>query len=240
MNKIIMKITLLLLASFVSFSTVMQIKSKPEKYTLVTFENLKNAVNELGAIKLENQALLDRENLNKIRLAQLKDASEKGSDKLIKTYEAEIEEKKIELGYYDVKGPGVIIKMYDNNIMRPDWYDVNFDVIHDGDIQIIINDLRIAGAEAISINDERLTSKTGIQCGGPTIWVNEVAMATPFYVKAIGDPTKLYAAVTAPNTYGDSLREIVGLEASIVDEITIKAYSGNRSFRYAKPVEEEH
>ncbi|NLM06340.1 MAG: DUF881 domain-containing protein [Tissierellia bacterium] len=239
MNKIIKKTTLLLLAGFVSFSTVMQIKSKPEKYTHVTFETIKNAVNELGAIKQENQALLDMENLNKARLEQLIEASKKGSDNLIKNYKAEIEERKIELGYYDVKGPGIIIKMYDNDIIRPDWYDVNFDVVHDGDIQIIINDLRLAGAEAISVNDERLTSKSGIQCGGPTIWVNDVAMATPFYIKAIGDPNKLYASVTAPNTYGDSLKEIVGLEASVVDEITIKAYSGDRNFKYAKPIKED-
>ncbi len=65
-----------------------------------------------------------------------------------------------------MEGPGISIKMYDNPDSQIVGLDINDDVIHDVDILNILNDLKIAGAEAISINGERVVSNSEIKCGG--------------------------------------------------------------------------
>lgn len=232
-------IILMFFTFFLVFSLTMQVKGKPQQYTPVTIETLEYSIDELNAVKNDNARLAESNREKKEKLDELSSMSDIGYEEFIDSYKNEIRERKLEIGMEDLVGPGVVITMYDNQVKRPDWYDVNFDVIHDLDIQIILNDLKIAGAEALSINDERLISKTSVRCTGPTIRVNDVIMATPIYIKAIGDSAKLYAAVTVPNTYGKDLKDLgLGFEAKVSDEILIKAYSGERKYNYARPLEE--
>ncbi|MDO5041802.1 MAG: DUF881 domain-containing protein, partial [Peptoniphilus sp.] len=154
-------------------------------------------------------------------------------------YQNEIKQGQLETGMMAVKGPGIVVTMYDLHRTRPEGYDYNWDVIHDSDILNIINDLNYAGAEAISINEERFISSTGIMCGGPIIIVNDERMGTPFQIKAIGDKDRLTAQLTAPNTYGSILLE-EGFQFVVEqrDEIIIPAFKGDRTLKYAKPLEE--
>jgi len=105
---------------------------------------------------------------------------------------------------------------------------------------MIINDLRAAGAEAISINNQRVLSTSEIKCGGPIIRINGRSVGSPFYIKAIGDPKLLSAAINAPNTYGYALKTIdqIVIETTVEDNIVIPAYNGDFDFKYAKPVKE--
>jgi uncharacterized protein YlxW (UPF0749 family) len=82
-------------------------------------------------------------------------------------------------------------------------------VIHDADILNIVNELRAAGAEAISINDERVTATSNIRCGGPTINIDGKRHAVPFVIKAIGNPRTLEAGATAPSGYIDLMEYYV-------------------------------
>ena len=111
-------------------------------------------------------------------------------------------------GFENVKGPGIIVKMEDNMAEEAFGQEYDLDIIHDVDVLRIINDLRDAGAEAISINGQRVLSISEIKCGGPIIRINGRSVGTPFYIKAIGDPKLLNAAINAPNTYGYALKTI--------------------------------
>ena len=125
----------------------------------------------------------------------------------------DLQEKRILTGVEAVKGPGILIKVNDrsNNGEQVEM----FDLVHNTDILNIVNDLRAAGAEAISIEGERVTWGSKIQCGGPIIWVNDESTTAPFVMKVIGDPSILFAAVTAPNTYTDLLRSVYNLEVRV-------------------------
>lgn len=152
----------------------------------------------------------------------------------------EISNLKLISGLEDVQGPGIIIVISDNEDKEIIGNDVNDDIVHDSDMQMIINDLKRAGAEAISINGQRIVSSSEIKCGGPIIKVNGRSSANPFVIKAIGDPKVLYAAINAPNTTGWILREFykIGVETTMWDNILISRYWGEPKFEYAKPVKE--
>ena len=86
--------------------------------------------------------------------------------------ETQIQEGKKILGMTDVTGPGVIITLSDskkdaNSVLNP-----NELLVHDGDVLSVINELKNAGAEAISINDQRIVPTTSISCGGNIIEIN--------------------------------------------------------------------
>lgn len=93
---------------------------------------------------------------------------------------------RLKLGLTDVAGPGVIITL-DDAPARADVPPRDL-IIHDQDIKIIVNELKKAGAQAISINGERLTAVSEMVCGGPTILINRNRYPVPYIIHAIGDP----------------------------------------------------
>ena len=90
-----------------------------------------------------------------------------------------------------LEGEGVIIKMDDSLREKNSGENENLYVVHDDDILRVINELKAAGAEAISINGQRLTATSEIRCAGPTISVNNVRSSAPYEIKAIGEKKSL-------------------------------------------------
>ena len=103
----------------------------------------------------------------------------------------ELEKARNYANYYAVQGPGIIMTLNDSQQELAEGEDITWYLIHDIDILEIINELRVAGAEAISINGERVTATTSIRCGGPTIIIDGKRHAAPFIIKAIGDQRHL-------------------------------------------------
>ena len=106
------------------------------------------------------------------------------------------------------------------------------------DLLMLINELCDAGAEAISIHNERVISTTEIRCAGSTVSVNNTRCAQPFTIKVIGDPVNLENALLMRDGVYDTLTAW-GLEIDIkkVISITIPAYTGTLNYKYAKPTE---
>lgn len=142
-------------------------------------------------------------------------------------------------GFVDVKGPGVVVTLNDINIRKnTPILDANSSLIHEKDIRDVINELKAAGAEAISINDNRIISTSAVRCAGPTILANDVKMAPPYVIKAVGKPEQLEASLNLNGGVVDILT-VLGFEVSISkqENITIAKYSGAFNFKYATAVE---
>ena len=142
------------------------------------------------------------------------------------------------IGLDEVTGPGVIITLKDSSLDANSVLDPNLLVVHDGDILSVINELKNAGAEAISINDQRLVPTTGIICGGNIIDINDEKVGAPFVIKAIGLPEQL-AGVNRPGGYLNSLKEkySIGVEFQTSNNITIPKYNGVLTYKYAQNAE---
>ncbi len=140
------------------------------------------------------------------------------------------------IGTTEVTGPGVIIKLADSEIESSKVLDPSLLVVHDLDIFYIINELKNAGAEAISVNEQRIVSTTAIECGGNIITVNGEKIGSPFTIKAIGLPENL-VNLDRTGGYLEKMRE-AGLTADLKksNNVTIPKYSGIINYKYAKSI----
>lgn len=142
-------------------------------------------------------------------------------------------------GLTNVRGQGLIITMNDSLADFGEGVDLNSYLIHDEDLLNVVNELKASGAEAISINDQRIVSMSEIRCAGPTILVNGVRLATPYVIKAIGDSAMLESGVTMRGGYVETLKGW-GIRFTITKEsdIFIPKYNKAISSKYMTTVEE--
>ena len=110
-------------------------------------------------------------------------------------------------GTTDVKGEGVIITLSDGE--TPSDTSTRTDtLVHDSDVLTVVNELKAAGAEAISVNGQRIISTSAIRCVGPVIQVNYQKVAAPFEIKAIGNAQYLESAMNIKNGVVDMLKQL--------------------------------
>ena len=113
-------------------------------------------------------------------------------DSTSKAKQEEITSNNMMLGMSDVTGPGFEITLTDNisglNAEGNELWDLSQAVVHREDILEVINALNNAGAEAISVNGQRIVQTTAITCEGNVIKINGQRVSSPFVIKAIGSP----------------------------------------------------
>ena len=143
-------------------------------------------------------------------------------------------------GMTALEGPGIILIIDDSGKIAKKDNDPNLYLVHDEDILKVVNELRAAGAEAISINDQRLTANSEIRCAGPTISVNNVRSAPPFEIRAIGDKDNLINAINMRGGVADSLK-VWGIKLDIQpsDNVWIPAYKASSKYKLATPSTKE-
>jgi uncharacterized protein YlxW (UPF0749 family) len=109
-------------------------------------------------------------------------------------------------------------------------------IIHDVDIQAVLNELRAAGTEAIAINDQRVVSTTAVRCVGGVVNVNGLATnASPVRIKAIGDPDTLVSALTMAGGIQNQFPDAAMFSIDKAASLTLPAFAGAMPLRYAKP-----
>lgn len=176
--------------------------------------------------RIENQLEIERTNStqNNTELIELENTIKQGN--------------KI-LGLSEVTGHGLIITVDDNDkISLNEWlFDPNYLIVHDTDLINIVNELKNAGAEAISINEQRIVTTSAIECDGNVIKINGVKLGAPFEIKAIGFPETLIN-IDRFGGYTQYLSEERFVNVSIQkldkEKITIPKYTGIMKFEYAE------
>lgn len=140
--------------------------------------------------------------------------------------EAELKKNNMLLGLTDVKGEGIIITLDDNrNIENPEG-NLSQYLVHEQDLLQIVNELFNAEAEAVSINEHRVTNTTAIRCDGNIIRVNGQVITVPIKIRAICSKA-IYNTLIRPGGYLQWMaNEGVIVEIERSDEITIPKYNG--------------
>lgn len=130
------------------------------------------------------------------------------------------------LGLTDVTGSGISITVSDSNIESTSM-DLSSLIVHDSDLRNLVNELANAGAEAISINNERIVNTTCITCAGNVIQINGNKVGSPFVIKAIGNGESLYGAITRAGGYTYMLKaRSVTVETKKSNNIQITRFTG--------------
>lgn len=184
-------------------------------------EKYDNLLKETERIDSELQKEIEKATENNSELEDAKDQINEGN-KII--------------GLTEVSGPGVIITVADSDIDPNSVLNLSDLLVHDKDILKIVNELKNAGAEAISINDQRIILTTSIICGGNIISINGDRLGSPFEIKAIGSPEAL-ANLSRPGGCLSNLEERkVKTNLKKVNEVTVPKYSGVLNFKYLSNV----
>ena len=180
------------------------------------------------------------EDLN-AKIEEYRTASTKVDD-TIKIMKKELDEANILAGLSKVKGPGLTVVFDDTAVIdeinkNSGIYNPNIFVIHDTDIISVINELSAAGAEAFSVNGQRIVATTAIRCVGPVILVNGVQLSTPYTISAIGAPTTLRGALSLRGGIVSEMRS-AKIDVTIEEkgEIIIPEYTGLFKYQYATSV----
>lgn len=113
-------------------------------------------------------------------------------------------------------------------------------IIRDEDLLRLSNELKIAGAEALAINNQRIISTSEIRLAGSFININLERVNPPFRIAAIGNQEKLKSALEINNGLLDYFRDL-GMAVSVKEQnnITIPAYNKKLQFNYAKAVRKD-
>lgn len=201
-----------------------------------TVNDMENSVGSSWSSNSEliDEVLKEQEKYNKLfeqleraeeRLEEVRKEATAGNQEATEA-EKELKENNILLGLTDVKGEGIIIKLDDNRNVEGDELNVSQYLVHEEDLLQIVNELFNAGAEAISINDHRVTNTTAIRCDGNIIRVNDQVITVPITIKAICSKAILNTLIR-PGGYLELLEEQgVIWEIEPKDEITIQKYNG--------------
>lgn len=139
----------------------------------------------------------------------------------------EVEKYKERVGLTEKRDEGVIIKMDDSHKGT-----ANIDSItHAADLRDLVNFLWAIGAEAISINKERVVFNTSIDCIVNTILINSTRTTPPFEILAIGDAKTMTKQLENADNLKDIKKRVKseGLVFEVVSskDITIPAYDGS-------------
>ncbi len=165
-----------------------------------------------------------KEKVFKLNEYKEKQESAEESSKLV---EQELTKTNMYLGKTDVEGKG--IKIIIKNINSEEENQISAE-----DLLVIVDYLKLAGAEAISINEERIINMSDIvYVSNSIIYINQQRILSPYIIQAIGDPTKLESTLLGNGGYVELLRNIgFDIEIEKDNKITIKKYSKEIGHKY--------
>jgi uncharacterized protein YlxW (UPF0749 family) len=163
-----------------------------------------------------------------------------GSADLVRQLNAELEAARIAAGLIPLTGTGIVLQLDDSQAPVPPDASAADYLVGSHDIRTVVEELWIAGAEAIAVNAERVTPTTAIIDIGSSLLVNSAYLAPPYQVTAIG-PEDLYDRLSGSAGFIDFVRaraEAYGIRLSFAEpeSVDMPAFAGTVTLRYSRPL----
>ncbi|HEX2773785.1 MAG TPA: DUF881 domain-containing protein [Micromonosporaceae bacterium] len=163
-----------------------------------------------------------------------------GSSAPIARQRARAEASRLAAGFTAMSGPGLTVELDDapSDKVLPDDARNDDLVVHQGDVQAVVNALWAGGAEAMSIMNVRVLSTSAVRCVGNTLLLHGRVYSPPFRITAIGDPAALRSALAASRGV-QSFREAathyqLGYRETVKTNVTVPAFDGSSALRSAE------
>jgi len=231
-NTLVLRVTIAIISLLLVSTMLIQVKSV-EEYKKSDIESLREdeIKTQISSYKTkyEEAATQYQSNVNKINEYKSTADQKAKSSNLI---DEEWKQSNELLGLTDVKGEGVVITLKDtkNNSYTAE------------NIRYLVNELKYSGAEAISINGNRIINLEDIVSINDSFIVmngGSIRLNSPYEVKAIGDRKYLTSTLNMKNSGFVDLMQSSNLEITVkdMDNITINKYNGEIKNEYMKEVE---
>lgn len=153
---------------------------------------------------------------------------------------AELDRLAVAAALTSVRGPAVSVTLTDAPLeVKPDGISEDSLVVHQQDIQAVVNALWAGGAEAMTIQGQRVTTRTGVKCVGNVVVLHGTPYAPPYVIVAIGDQRRLEAALASSGPlsiyrqYADKYS--LGYASKRVADQVMPGYKGAVDLGYTKP-----
>jgi uncharacterized protein YlxW (UPF0749 family) len=145
-------------------------------------------------------------------------------------------------GRDQVSGPGVTVTLSDadESVREDSDVDVNYLLVHQQDIQAVVNAMWLGGATAVTIAGQRVITTTGIKCSGNAVRLHGIPYGQPYVISAVGDQGPLNDALMSSRylqIYRDPAANpdiAVGWDLKLEDVITAPGYEGPIDLVYAQ------
>ena len=162
----------------------------------------------------------------------------------VKRFRRKVERLRDPAGLEPRRGPGLTITLSDapEDVINSTTGDLNPLLVHQQDIQAVVNALWKGGASAVTIQGQRVVSTTGIKCEGNSVQLQGVPYPQPYVIQAVGDQTALLTAVdddSALQAYRHDAANpdiSVGFDMEFENDLTAPAYAGLTDLNYASPL----
>ncbi|KRE42818.1 DUF881 domain-containing protein [Knoellia sp. Soil729] len=142
-----------------------------------------------------------------------------------------------------VQGPGVGVALDDSSLTQdelPEGFGVDDIVVHQQDVQAVVNAFWAGGAEAMMIQDQRIIATSAIRCVGNTLILQGRVYSPPYRIRAIGDPDRLRDFLRrSPEVqiYQEYVKAVgLGYEVRSYDRLEFPAYAGSITPEHATAV----
>lgn len=242
MNKIdhgIVSVTILCI--FLGTMIGIQYKTVRSQATAYDIQRVSELSLKLNSAIAENESLTERVKEKEEKIEEFENYLAEENEEL-KTILDESKDLKMLAGLTDVSGRGLAVTIKDSPKaeQKNDGISTDAFLVHAEDILSILNELNVAGAEAVCINGQRIISRSAVRCAGSVVNVNDVKIAAPFVITAIGDPEIMEAALIFPGGVVDALKPW-GIEIMIkkMEIVEIPAFEQPYNFIEATPTKVE-
>jgi uncharacterized protein YlxW (UPF0749 family) len=165
-------------------------------------------------------------------------------DSQVKQLQQDIEAMKGPAGLTPVSGPGLTVTLSDApaDVINSSTQPIDLMIVHQQDIQAVLNAMWKGGAEAVTVQGKRVVSTTGIKCEGNAVLIQGRAYPQPYTISAIGNPAALEAAVLQDDYLEAYRRDAslpdvsVGFDMDAAGQLDMPAYDGLTNLTYAEPI----
>lgn len=204
-KRIIFSIVCLVLGFMLAYSYSLSSSKKTNGQTTGNgyFEQEERYREELIKQKERNKELADELDASQQQVREI-EKSLAGSEERYDSLINEAENLRLILGVIPATGEGVKVKLEDAEY-NPASENPNDYIVHESHVFKVINELKISGSEAISINGQRLHANSYIKCNGPVITIDGKQFPAPFVIEAIGDSDVLIPSLQLTGGVFDQL-----------------------------------
>jgi uncharacterized protein YlxW (UPF0749 family) len=230
------QVTLFLALLTLGFLVAAQLRAQGPLVRYTTQERSPLVETALGLQKDQDALKASILDLNdRIRSLQQESA---GSGQQVSLLNQELQDARIAAGLVALEGPGIVLQLADSSAPIPAGASQTDYVVSGRDIRTVVEELWLAGAEAISVNGERLTASSAILDIGGSILINSAYLAPPYQITALG-PAGLFDSLSRSSGWVDFLRarsEAFGIEVSVAEpnQVVVPAYAGTVTLRNAR------
>jgi uncharacterized protein YlxW (UPF0749 family) len=209
--------------------TALRDDRRPQLAQLIADERARVAARQQTADQLNAQVEQDTSHLAQV-------------DKPVKDARQQADSLRQAAGFTALHGPGLTVTLNDSprraSDSDPNGPDNDDLVVHQGDVQAVVNAMWAGGAEAMSIMDIRVISTSAVRCVGNTLLLHGQVFSPPFKITAIGEPTAMRNALESAEgvrQFRDAVADFgLGYTETVERNVTVRAYDGSSDLRSAQ------